>query len=95
VALPSDEFVKAWDAYTDEHFPYTNAVGNSRKVVDEAFELLADPDDELELADVMLTLLHHAKLTGVDIAAACDKKMEILRTRRWTVDDRGVYSHVK
>lgn len=65
------------------------------KVRDELDELDAPPADPMEMADVLLALMLHAEIHGVDLIAAAREKLEVVKTRTYgEPDGRGVVRHV-
>lgn len=66
------------------------------KMVGEVAEIMADPSDALEWADVLILLVDAAHLRGIDIIEAAHEKMNINEGRAWKIDKRtGIMSHVK
>jgi hypothetical protein len=63
---------------------------------DEVGELLENPADPWEMADIMLLLLHHADNMGVDLLEATRAKFAVIQQRKWgKADERGVVNHVR
>lgn len=59
-------------------------------------ELLENPTDPYEMADIFLLLLHHAENVGVDLYEATRVKFEVIQQRKWgKADERGVVNHVR
>ncbi len=48
-----------------------------------------------ELADVLITLYRVAEVSGINLEAAVDHKMQINRARKWAVDATGNGQHIK
>lgn len=48
-----------------------------------------------EFADVMILLLDYADIHGIFVEEAIVEKMKINAARQWTVNELGVFSHVK
>lgn len=66
---------------------------------EESKELLDSPYDESEYADVLLLLMdawHRSGRTMDELLDACEKKLEICKTRTWKEcpDNPGVFYHV-
>lgn len=82
--------------WADRVYPTRTPEVAFAKMVGEVGEILANPEDPLEWADVAILLLDAAKLRGIDIVQASHMKMEINEKRTWKVDPRtGLMSHVK
>lgn len=63
------------------------------KLFEEIGEVIKDPDDPLEWADVFILLMDLTKIHRIDIAGAVRDKIRINRERKWAVDSRGLMSH--
>lgn len=62
----------------------------------EIVELIENPSDRLEMADVQILLMGVASLQGVDLMDATLEKFEIVKKRKWGAPDEfGVVHHVK
>ncbi len=59
--------------------------------IGEVLELIQAPGDELEIADVFISLLSYANACGVDLVAAVHKKHRINTQRVFTKDSSGSY----
>ena len=79
-----------------EHlFPKRTAASMFLKLYGEIGELVDNPDDPNELADVMIMLLDHAERIDCDIGKVILKKLEVNANRKWMMDERtGVFQHV-
>lgn len=67
------------------------------KLLDEAAELAARPDDVEEAADVAICLIGHCLRQGWtarDLAAAIEAKTAKNRTRTWAMGPNGAWQHV-
>lgn len=68
------------------------------KLYEEIGELVKNPADSSESADVMILLLdflHFYEISGDDLARAIFQKMEVNKHREWRVDQRtGIMQHV-
>lgn len=62
-------------------FPGVNDDMRMAKLAEEFGELLADPTNAEEMADVFLVLLSQAEAHGVNLLAAAEAKFEIVRNR--------------
>ncbi len=81
--------------WADTVFPERTAYGAMTKLVmHEIPEMLRNPEDPLEYADILILVLDAAALLGIDVADAVHRKMEINRKRTWKVDkSTGLMSH--
>jgi len=67
-----------------------------KKLFEELGEVIRDPEDPSEWADVFIILFDLAKLNGVEnLSDAIRNKMETNARRRWTTSKTGVMIHVK
>lgn len=66
------------------------------KMFSELGEIIDEPRDGLEWADLFILALDLAHMHGVvDVAEHVRRKLGINRSRNWTVNDNGVMSHRK
>lgn len=87
------EEVRIWQRET---FPKATAKSAANHLVREAKELLADPTELSELADVFILAVGVADQLGVNIEEVIECKMEINRQRAWgEPDEHGVVEHVR
>lgn len=64
--------------------------------MEEIPELLKNPNDPLEYADLFIILVDLAAMKGVDIADAVHRKIAINRQRTWGIDpETGLLRHTK
>lgn len=85
--------VAAWSRAT---FPKATEAGRLKHLEREVAELLADPSDGEEMADIVILLLTQADRHGVDLLAAVEAKFAELQTREWgEPDEDGVIEHVR
>lgn len=85
--------IAAWGAATFTASTPASTAEHLRREID---ELLADPTDAEEQADVFHLLIQLARVTGVDLTAAVDRKFAINKGRRWMrADVMGVVEHVR
>ena len=82
-------------AWADSLIPERTAQNAIAKLMlEEIPELLLNPSDELEYADVVILVLDIAHLQGINIEQAVMKKMAINRGREWAVDPAtGLMKH--
>lgn len=64
------------------------------KMFSELGEVIDNPEDPLEWADLFIMLLDLAKMHNIDVTTAVMNKLDINMSRRWIVKG-GVYKHVK
>lgn len=86
--------VARWHATT---FPLAPQAAPALKLVEEARELVYTPSPE-EAADCLICLLAWLPLNALtlaDLVAAAEAKLEVLRSREWVTDDRGVSQHIE
>lgn len=77
-------------------FPKATQFSRAEHLRREAVELLDDPNNSSEMADVFMLLGHLANHAGVDLAAAVRTKLEENRQRTWGEPDHdGVVEHVR
>ena len=86
------QYVQEW---ADSVFPHRTAGSMALKLYSEIGEMLRDPKDAGEVADVFIMLLDFARSNGHhNIGALVDAKLEINRKRTWKINPDGVMSHV-
>lgn len=82
-----------------ETFPNPTAEGICNHIKEELDEILADPRDKSEYADVMILLIQLctvANLTGSDLINEVREKMKINKQRKWEKpDEQGIVRHKK
>lgn len=96
-ALERERF--AWALKT---FPRATTLGSVDKLIDEAKEIREDivngtPNIE-EFADVLMTLFDAGSRIGFtpyEIFKSFERKFEINKSRTWSDNQNGSYSHVK
>lgn len=86
--------VNAWQAVT---FPKGTPASIVEHLRREVVELVNDPTDSEELADVVILAAGLANVLGVDLAAVVAEKLAINRQRTWGEADpeTGVVEHVR
>lgn len=89
----SDPLQKKVAAWAANALP-TNA-NHLQKIKEELIELEAQPDDQGEMADVLLALMLHAESRGIDLLGAGYEKFRVIKTRVYgACDERGVARHI-
>lgn len=82
-------------AWADRVYPHRTTEVAFAKMMGEIGEVLLNPEDPLEWADVVILLVDAAKLRGVDILQAAHEKMAINEKRQWEINpETGLMSHV-
>lgn len=83
-------------AWADQVYPHRTTEVAFAKMMGEIGEVLLNPEDPLEWADVVILLVDAAKLRGVDILQAAHEKMAINEKRQWEINpETGLMSHVE
>lgn len=82
-------------AWANETFPYRTPAIAWLKLFEELGEVIKNPEDPLEWADVFILLLDLASMHEVSIPEACMDKMVINSARDWVVGPTGVMQHVE
>jgi hypothetical protein len=83
-------------SWADEVFPDRTPQQAFIKMWEEMGEVVSEPRNHLEWADVfimMFDLAHHYGISGDDLTFAITEKMEINRGRSWTKNEVGVMQH--
>ena len=81
--------------WAEETFQSSDEI-RMRKLREELDELAENPSDALEMADILLVLLHHAHVHKTDLFTATMHKFEVCQNREWQEpDEHGVTKHVK
>lgn len=82
--------------WADRQFPQSTLQSIVAHLTDEVEELNQAPADKLEMADILLLLMHLAHKQDIDLLVAAKEKFEIVKKRRWGIPDhRGVVKHIK
>lgn len=81
--------------WADFTFPERTLGSMALKLYEEIGEMLRDPHDHSEFADVMILLLDHAKIYGIDIEVAVRDKLAVNTARAWQINENGAMSHVR
>lgn len=79
----------------DRLFPKRTDSSMFLKMFSEIGEMVDNPDDPMEVADVFIMLLDYAHRKNINIQQAVEYKMAINDNRQWTVNQMGVMSHDK
>lgn len=86
---------------TQEVVQWANSVFPNRKpqsallkLFEETGELVKDPSDAGEYADIFIMLLDLADMHGVDVVKAIRDKLALNRQRTWTTTATGTLQHV-
>lgn len=83
-------------SWGDRMFPDSTTVSVGLHLKKEIKELLEadNPDDEaLELADVLMLIIHYAHKRRIDILLNCWNKFEIVKRREWVLQSDGTHEH--
>lgn len=80
--------------WADEVFPDRPPTSALLKLFEEVGELVKDPSDGSEYADICIMLFDLANMHGVDITAAIKKKMAINKARTWGLTASGTLRHL-
>lgn len=66
-----------------------------QKIKEYLIELENTPDNQGEMADVLLALMLHAESKGIDLLGAGSAKFQVIKTRVYgACDERGVSRHI-
>ncbi len=91
-----DDALKPVVAWAEVAFPNSTPRSKALHIAKEAAELLEDPTDGEEMADVVMIVAHLAASQGVDLAAEIAKKHGKNLKRWWgPPDENGVVEHVR
>lgn len=65
------------------------------KMKEELEELSDAPDDETEMADLLLALMLYADERGIDLLEAGERKLKLISNRKYgPVDGKGISRHI-
>lgn len=81
--------------WADSTFPHRTDASMFLKLYSEIGELVENPDDEEEVADIFIMLLDFAVRKGVNIEEVVMKKLDINKQREWYQTPTGVMRHIK
>lgn len=80
----------------DRLFPNRTDGSMFLKLYEETGEVVRDPSDPGEVADVFILWLDYAKRKGIDIEAEVRRKLAVLENRGWELDSTtNVYHHTE
>ncbi len=79
--------------WANKNLPNRTEGSSWMKLFEEIGEVIKEPSDALEWADVQIILLDLASMYRIDLNSAIDTKMAILQGRKWRQSEAGVYSH--
>lgn len=82
-------------AWADGVFPDRTLNSAALKLYEEFGELLRNPYDSGEHADVYIMMFDISRMYNIDIAKAIEQKMTANRDRNWVVSEIGTMSHVR
>lgn len=87
------EDIRVWGRET---FPDNTEAGILAHIKEELDELIENPSDSLEMADLVILLVQLADLHGIDLERAVSHKNDINRRRVWLpADEEGIIRHKK
>lgn len=86
------DFVVRW---ADGVYPERTPSSAFMKLFSELGELIDNPNDPLEYADIFIIMLDLANMHGVDIEKAIIDKININQRRSWGISDLGVLHNIK
>lgn len=93
---PIDTLQLQINTWADSVFPNRTDASILLKLYSELGEMIDNPGDPLEHADVFILLLDFAARHKIDVESAIKKKLAINKERDWKVDlHTGMMSHVK
>lgn len=82
--------------WASKTFPGQTPASKAKHLHNEAGELMDDPADGEEMADILILLLNLAEMGGINLLAEVQKKMVKNRARQWNApDEHGVCKHVE
>lgn len=79
--------------WADEVFPDRNIQSAALKLYEEIGEMLRDPTNEDEHADIYIMMLDLSRMYNVDVSAAVRRKMARNRLRTWHKTETGTLQH--
>jgi NTP pyrophosphatase (non-canonical NTP hydrolase) len=81
--------------WADQVFPDRTIQAAALKLYEEIGEMLRDPSDAAEHADIFIMLLDISAMYDIDVAQAIRDKMEINRARTWRKTQTGTLQHTE
>jgi NTP pyrophosphatase (non-canonical NTP hydrolase) len=92
--VSTEQRIRVWmERLTVEQGIQFTPEGTLRKMKEEWQEFLDDPDDEMELADLVITCIAHAQTRGWRLGIAVADKMKINEARVWVSQPDGTIHH--
>ena len=79
--------------WADEVFPDRNIQSAALKLYEEIGEMLRDPSNADEHADIYIMMFDLSRMYNIDIANAVRRKMVRNRTRSWYKTETGTLQH--
>jgi len=90
------QFQREVSEWAKATFPNQTPSSKLAHMREEFAELVADPTDGEEMADIFILLLNLADMHGFDLMEQARAKMAKNRARKWgKPDERGVCHHIK
>lgn len=91
-----DEAISAYLEWSLRTFPTSTPASVAAHLRKEVKELNDSPESAEELADIVMLAFHSAARQGIDLTAAIDQKLAVLKTRTWqSPNEEGFQEHVK
>jgi hypothetical protein len=81
--------------WADEVFPDRTIQSAALKLYEEIGEMLRDPSNADEHADIYIMMFDLSRMYNVDISAAVRRKMARNRLRQWGKTETGTLQHVE
>lgn len=79
--------------WADQALPERTEAAGFLKLFEELGEVLSNPDDPAEWADVFIMLLDLAARRKINLPQAIMAKLAVLQTRDWVQTSTGTYQH--
>ena len=89
-----EELTREVVQWADSAFPGRKPQSALLKLFEETGELVKDPSDASEYADIFIMLLDLANMHGVDVVKAIRDKLALNRQRVWVKTATGTLQHV-
>lgn len=88
--------IKEITDWSTKQFPNATPQGLAEHLFSEAEELVNNPTDKEEMADIFMLLAHVVHKTGTDIIKAVEEKLEKNKQRKWGKEnEKGFIEHIK
>lgn len=81
--------------WADEVFPERNIQSAALKLYEEIGEMLRDPSNADEHADIYIMMFDLSRMYNVDIGAAVRRKMAVNMRRYWRMTETGTLQHTE